>query len=93
MKSFLLNILVLCLICVRLSAQEKFDAKLFESLNNQERYTYALKIVSVIERDSIQLTKYLQRGGAIARQKEDHATEVLLQMQYFNYLYYMRIMG
>lgn len=89
MKSFLLNILVLCLICVRLSAQEKFDAKLFESLNNQERYTYALKIVSVIERDSIQLTKYLQRGGAIARQKEDHATEVLLQMQYFNYLYYV----
>src|SRR6218665_1577689 len=87
MKSFFIHILFLCLISVRLLAQEKFDANTFANLNDKDRYAYALKVASGM--DSITLIKYLHQALPIAYQKKDRDTEVLLLIQYFNYLYYV----
>lgn len=89
MKYFFCYILVLCLIPIGILAQNRFDAKTFESLSDKDRYTYALKIFSAEERDSIRVKKYLQQALSIARKKQDRPTEVLILIQHFSYLYYV----
>ncbi|WP_158561272.1 hypothetical protein [Emticicia sp. C21] len=89
MKSFFCQILLLYMIFGRLSAQGKFELKAFESFNFKERYAYALKVFVAIQHDTVAVKKYLQGALPIARQKKDHATEVLLQIQHFSYLYYI----
>ncbi len=89
MKCFFYHILILCLISTGILAQNRFDGRTFEALNEKDRYTYALKVFSAEERDSVRVKKYLQEALAIAQQKKDRPTEVLVLIQHFNYLYYV----
>lgn len=89
MKWFFYLMLTLCLISSGIMAQDKFDAKTFENLNDKDRYTYALKTFSVVERDSILVKKYLQEALAIAQRKKDRPTEIAILVQHFSYLYYV----